>query len=1772
MEKKDENEYNSDASTDIEDDIATQLFEDSGNSGKLPIKSAGATKNSDCDDDIFNQATQVFSETECVKGKGGASTSYQTKDADNTQDILDAFGDDDMKTSESAGKDDYDDDIPTQLFLDDEADAVFKKPQTLAPKNKRTSGVLKSDKNDDLFDEGIFDAATQPYTDHVKNTSTDPGDEDLFEAETQLYSDDMQQKETGNAKKDVRKFVNGSDDEDTDDCPTQLFESPKQKTRKVDMDDEDEDVDDFFNQPTQPFISAKDKEADFFDAPTQLFEDSPVHVNKNLKNVGGDNVGASRSSDFPDDSEDLPPTQLFDPHNSAAKIDKDMGERGTPSINCFNLRTPSRGFDITDDVLTPTQVYNPNDIAAKTPKRLSSDDDEDLLSPTQPFNPARTPKGVAKLLSSDDLTPTQPYKPPCSSTETPGNIDDDMLAPTQVYTSPTRNTCQNQVEDTDDLPPTQLYTHNGSSSDPSVPSLVKDSTKSFTPQRGSRSPLKVEDIDDLAPTQPYCSDAQKKGGNDWEDGSKKIDVPSQVDPDEAPTQPYSAVSAVENDGNNKCSRGVMRASKPPSLMKNAWDDIDADATQEIDIDREVGIDETQPLRIGSPRKSGNMKESVECGNDSDADSEASETLLNEGSFVDEEDEGKSKEDAGGSGSPKELQIEEENYHSDESTDMEDNEEKVSNVAKVSESEKLSCVTKITDNNSQSPRKLEEKKGSMELDGDSDADSDASETLLSEERNEQSNEEMIEKRKSTSIGENEKAKESHGEEMNYLSDESTDMEDNEENPPEKKVAKVNDVPQSNSIPASTGKLCQKEMPNVLESVPDTVTDSVKGGNTTFCSKENANAKGVLESEQAKIKEATPGTSHSEKFRQELFSQDYPDTEDLLGIDVQFGDSEDYTDSTGTESSKNLKGAGDLKVNLTHNEDIMDFTSSDNDSEAGERHDSPKLFDLTPCTKLPSGSKMRKSSLKKSAGKAKRKFDSKDVSEDSSDFSGFGESPNKKSRSSAAEVHRNKPEEGITKPQSSDSNKKSELPITDENKAGFSGIQTSPSKLQKSPEGEKVDVKITGDSDKCSIGLKTETRTRKRTLSPRKLFTDSDGENEDSSKVQKLELEKIELVDRSPKVAKSVDKQDGSSKVSLKSSRTSSRGNVKAERHSTRQKESSNDTSRRESVLSESKEIEISNVRSTRTSNRRNSTSSTVSNQSHESDSSYSEKRSKTRSAASRGEGPQKDSNKRGRKSKADKSLVQDNKREAEEIKTVPSQDDLHITTEEVPGDLQNRSRRKTEGLKGKESSPEKVSATGRERKKDSNASNDLQSAESASGIRGGSERKNIRNSSNEVSELVSTENIKGSSEENNKNVEQTNVFSEMSEGDLEKTKLCRGQKKKDSSDVVETKSTRRSAMSKKVTEIKEREGTKTGESTSQVRVSGRTRREPKRFSPERDSVSPLHTKKDEKEAIDDNIQETKGRKSRTVMESQDTQNSEEFVLPTRRKPMPKLRIESDSEDSQPNTSDLTVPTVSQPQTRRTRASIATSRPSSQETAPKSKARLSTIPEKSCVKIGNTKKDEKETSSVSTVYSSDDNTQKRRGKKSQTIIESQDTQNSEEFVLPIRRKPMPKLRIESDSEDSQPNASKQSQTRKTRASIATSQPSSQETAPKSKTRLSTIPEKSCVEIKKRGSRHSKAGKTVPCKGKAQQNTSKRMPNSPLVHTEDSDKETKPTSSSDPSDKDSEDSQDSGRTRRSLPVGKQPSTPKLNTSKNNKQVCTAFMLLLQENDYNYSHNEAM
>ncbi|XP_064115508.1 uncharacterized protein LOC135221698 [Macrobrachium nipponense] len=1529
-ENKGEVDYNSDASTDLDEDIATQLFDDSVDDVTSTAKKSYTAKKDKDDEDLCFQPTQLFTGTDHQTSKDNA---------DDTQDVLDAFDDNIEKQSLSTSRDEDDDYVPTQLFFDDESDSVFKKPATLAPKSKkRISGNQRASKvDDDLFEEYLL-APTQPYGECSKSKQTVPDEDDVYDVPTQLFSNDKVGE--NNNIKDREDMKNSASDRDNDvnnmsSQPTKLFSRGKVSadvlknygnSNKIADRDSSNNNDNILDQPTQPFMDEKDKVNDFFDAPTQVFEEESLDskekpgsslVEENSKTrleimkttvhcsdkdetpkekLAGDEENVDEEDLLPtqlfdatksskesplladsDDDDDLLATQLFDPSEKSVKVSRSNDEDGKKSriINAV-FQTPSKGNDVNDEELTPTQIFNPRKSAAKTPKRLV--DNDDGLPPTQVFEGHYASKKTIESVDDDKFAPAQYFNCSESALKTPKSMLNDSLPPTQLYSTVSMVDNTEEAATSHELPATQLYSDCNLSSDSPKPLLNRAGAKPFTTEEKTcRSSVDLDDGGHL-PTQPFADSNGNLSMN--MESTDKTSLPSKDDIiTEAPTQPYINVSSVESSCTQK-DLNMTESVKLQATEKGHMENIDEDATQDISFDGFIGVDNTRVLE----QSLGKMKERKDIAWDhaSDADSVASETLLNDDTLKDEDTTTNSKLEltkveesnliACDENNKKELSNIE-NYHSDESTDVEDELSAVKNLNEVGgqcSSVKLTHDGGILTEDSSHAGKL-----------------------------------SVEKTESSS------------------------------------TAKLVDDIESNM-----------NIQNISSKQSITVTSTL----------------------------------------QEEVMQNSNETEEMLALDVCLLDSQDETQ---VNESSVFKGISNVDVKSERSKETSFPLSSDSDSEEDSFNVSQKIFDLTPNEKVNTQSS---ASTEEEAGsvaalsKAKRKFASSKEGRNIHNYSDIEESPNKKRCNRAAKKNEKKPEKQRITRSKLNTRKIAGISVL-ENKTCPIDDKRLPDKQQCS--NMQITADTSGSDNDADKTLKISCRkTRKRTQGSLELLANNSKRDESRCKSPKLEAPEMELDHKSSKRLKSCDleKNYTAEVPSGKLPTLSPEKNVKQEEKFGRQRQVSEcATMQSNSSTDTCREVTVDDVHEAQQSNT-SCRYSISNNQNNQQLASKAERRNTRRRTVNPVPETQKElsSEKQRPENKTDK-RIESNREISQEQKEIsgvrrsrgrksrvmPSEAEIQNNKEDFSeGNIHIRSSEKAECASGKPTvlqnkvGPIKKvegSSTKHNSQSEYRAKKPVVSASSVAGSDILNSNRNVDKVDLELKdEQINTTKTRSSLLVSKESLERTLTLTEdkMMDEKSDSAYEChankiatRGRKK------CEPETTRMSKSAlKEAGPSNEDENKAASENLSKVRTSKRARRGPNRFSPDPDSQKSLCEENEMLKGTNSGYQNSEDERNREMVvgnnENEDSKTSEGFSLPTLRRGG---RTKKSKNGIDNNVKIVKENVIEQPRNhseiRRGRASIATSQPSSAKSYPKTRSRFSVIPGS----IGNTRKQEGNTKS-------------------------------------------------------------------------------------------------------------------------------------------------------------------------------------------------------------------
>ncbi|XP_066969795.1 mediator of DNA damage checkpoint protein 1-like isoform X2 [Macrobrachium rosenbergii] len=1541
-ENKGEVDYNSDASTDLDEDIATQLFDDSVDNVTSTAKKSCTVKKDKCDEDLCFQPTQLFTDTDHQTDKDNA---------DDTQDVLDAFDDSIEKPSLSTSRDEDDEYVPTQLFFDDESDCVFKKPATLAPKSKkRISGGQRASKVDeDLFEEYLL-APTQPYGECSKSKQAVSDEDDIYDVPTQLFSTDKVG-ENNNIKdrEDMKESASDRDNNDINNMssqPTQLFSNGRVSadvienygnSSKIADGDSSDNNDNIFNQPTQPFVGDKDKINDFFDAPTQVFEEesldskkkkpggnslqegsktrleimkTTVHCSDKVETpkerLGGDEDNVEEEDLLPtqlfdptksskespklvdsDDDDDLLATQLFDPCEKSVKIPRSDDEEDEKSRRRNAVfQTPLKGNDVSDEELTPTQIFNHHKSAAKIPKRLV--DNDDGLPPTQVFEGHSASKETIESVDDGKFAPTQYFNCSESALKTPKSMLNDSLPPTQLYSTLSAVDNPGKAITSHELPATQLYSDCSVSSDSPKPLLDRTSTKPFaTEEKTCKSFVDLDDVG-LLPTQPYA-DSNENLSMNMQSIDKISSLPSTDEIiTEAPTQPYINVSSVESSCTQKGPNMVENV-ELQATEKGHMENIDEDATQDISFDGFIGVDNTHVLE--QPLGKTMEKKEIAWDNASDADSDASETLLNNDTLKGEENTTNSKLEltkvqnstllAFDENSKKELSNIE-NYHSDESTDVED---------------ELSTVQNMKENGGQcSAVKLTHDGG-----------------ILAEDS-------------------------SHAGKLSV----------------EKKTS------------SSTAKLSDDIGPN-------------------------------MNIQNISCKQSTTVTS----TLQEEVMQNSNETEEMLALDVCLVDSQDETQ---VKESSVFKNISDLAVKLGRNKETSFPLSSDSDSEEENFNVSQKIFDLTPHEKLNTPSS---SSVKEEIGsvaalsQAKRKLAcSKEDSGNIHNYSDIEESPNKKRCNRAAKKNENKPEKQRITRSKLNTKKIVGVSVLENETRSPIGDKRLPNRHQQCSNMQITADKPDSGNDEDKTLKVSSRQTRKRTQGSLELLANNSKSDASRCKTPKLEAPEMELDHKSSKSLKSCDleKNYANQVPPRKLPRLLPVRNVKQEeKFGKRRQDPECATIQSKSATDSCREVTVDDVQEAQQSNTFCGYS-TSNNQNNQQLASKSERRNTRRRTvnpvpetqkeeSSETQRPENKTDKRTeskreisqeqkeisgvRRSRGRKSRVTHSEVEVQNNKEDCGKGKIHIGSSEKtecasenPTVLQNKVGliEKVEGCSTKLTSKCKY----RGKKSVANASTDVSDVNSSRNV----DKVDLELKGEQINKTEARSSLLASKE----SLERTLTFTkdEMIDEKSDSKYECHANKiatrgpKKCKTTIVskpETMQMSKSAL-KEAGTSNEDENRAASENLSKIRTSRRARRGPNRFSPDPDSQRSLG-KNEENEMLkgtNSGSQNSEDERSRKEMvgdnENEDSKSSEDFSVPSLRRGR---RTKKSQDGIDNNIKIVKENVIEQPRNhseiRRGRASIATSQPSSVKSYPKTRSRFSVLPGNT----GNTRKQEGNTES-------------------------------------------------------------------------------------------------------------------------------------------------------------------------------------------------------------------
>ncbi|XP_042879397.1 uncharacterized protein LOC122257910 [Penaeus japonicus] len=559
---------NSDQNIDSEEDIfnqPTQAFPHLNQSPKKLRKELGKISSSVQEDPDNTQ--DIMEAFELVPVKSDPGNVAEDDDTDDESLIatqpFEARG---KPTKAKHQDDDDDDEVPTQLFLDDDDDEImFKKPFTVAPKfkknhlnvavsNSNISDECSIDYNQDALntptqafiadDQLLSEAPTQAFS-NDQGPSEAPtqafvaDDQLLSEAPTQAFSNDQ-----GPSEAPTQAFV--ADDQDLSEAPTQAFsnnqgpsEAPtqafddlaptqkfdpkhegvgkeKQPEAKLGEADDDSDIDDYFNQPTQPFLGKEKADKSILDVPTQCFlESSPKNVTKD----NNDEV-----DDFFNE-----PTQAF--VETKFNVDSDFAP-----TQLYDKKSEDVGVISEDDSLPPTQIFSAPSSDVLKPRR---DEDDDSLVATQPFRPNES----NSIPKSTEYTSAQRFS------SKPVDKDGDCIAPTQIFHEPV-------VEAGESNDPTQVFCDE-----------LLDSADSMAPTQISKSDANGEEGECNAPTQLFIAEDKTSPVKEPQRGISEIW--DKLDADA--TQDISLDIDVEIDETRLGNKSNLQVSSERTNLENKGD-------------------------------------------------------------------------------------------------------------------------------------------------------------------------------------------------------------------------------------------------------------------------------------------------------------------------------------------------------------------------------------------------------------------------------------------------------------------------------------------------------------------------------------------------------------------------------------------------------------------------------------------------------------------------------------------------------------------------------------------------------------------------------------------------------------------------------------------------------------------------------------------------------------------------------------------------------------------------------------------------------------------------------------------------------------------------------------------------------------------------------------------------------------------------------------------------------------------------------------------------
>ena len=610
-------EYNSDASTDVEDNATPQLCPNllklqipahPSTTTSIPETPPHSSHNTTIENTSFNtsipetpaESLPTTSKTEtpvCSLPKivtpetqvhSSPNSSLSITPVHSSISIID--------TPTKAHKNDNSKQGPDNEYL------LFKKPLASSifkvSKSPNTPARNASSPKSSAFTKGCKVVSTQLFT------ADNPDAVDL-DAPTQVFTND--------ASVDL-------------DAPTQVFDNDV--TSNVDLD-----------APTQVFDNDVTSSVDL-DAPTQMFSndtsidlDVPTQV-------------------FTNDADLNACTQIFTPSDAPSGIDPDaptqIFDNDTPSHIDFDA--PTQVFDVNNtssdiDPDAPTQVFTsvaPDDIDPDAPTQVFTNDAPDDLDPDAPTQ-------VFTNDAPDDIDPNAPTQ--VFTSVAPDDLDPD--APTQVFTN-------DALGGIDPGAPTQLFLSDASGEiDPGGPKEV------FTTDAlGGRDGIKDRHVATMNPVASSSTPEVRANGNYTQKlasgevrhtrylGSTQLSLHNESVSDNTLSSQTPLCDPVDASVPAQPSLVTYKSVLgPSSSIMEAWGHLESNASLS-----------TNTASVGHTGK--------EDLQESDAASDASKSLFNE------EDEAESLHDEGEIGVFDSVkghkQLKGEDFHSDESTDLEEN--------------------------------------------------------------------------------------------------------------------------------------------------------------------------------------------------------------------------------------------------------------------------------------------------------------------------------------------------------------------------------------------------------------------------------------------------------------------------------------------------------------------------------------------------------------------------------------------------------------------------------------------------------------------------------------------------------------------------------------------------------------------------------------------------------------------------------------------------------------------------------------------------------------------------------------------------------------------------------------------------------------------------------------------------------------------------------------------------------------------------------------------